>query len=147
MRFITRQIASYFVTVLGGGLFLAAGCNKEQGEKLLNVSGKLTTVDGRPVTTGNVTFYPDTSKANSTGHQPMGVLDAEGNYELSVPGSKKGAPAGWYKVVVYAVDDPQPGKPNKYLVNKDYADVTTTPLKIEVIENPEPGRYDFKLRR
>jgi hypothetical protein len=147
MRFINRQRAWYFVAAVGGGLFFAVGCNKEQGEKLMNVSGKINTVDGRPVTTGNVTFYPDTSKANSTGHQPMGVLDPEGNYELFVPGGKKGAPAGWYKIVVYAIDDPQPGKPNKYLVNKDYADVTTTPLKIEVIESPEPGRYDLQLRR
>jgi hypothetical protein len=146
MRRISRQQGWYLTASLSALLF-AAGCNKEQSEKLLIVSGKIATVDGRPVTTGNVTFYPDSSKANSTPHQPMGVLDAEGKYELVVPGGKKGAPAGWYKVVVYAVDDPQPGKPNKYLVNKDYADVGTTTLKIEVIEKPEPGRYDWKLRR
>jgi hypothetical protein len=77
----------------------------------------------------------------------MSDMLAEGNCELFVAGGRKGAPAGWYKVVVYAVDDPQPGKPNKYLVNKEYADVTTTPLRIEVIESPEPGRYDLQLRR
>jgi hypothetical protein len=146
MQSISPQQGCLCVALLCGILFCAAGCRGEQGEKLLPVSGKIT-VDNGPVTTGNVTFYPDGSKGNSTPHQPMGVLDAAGNYELFVPIARKGAPAGWYKVVVYAVDDPQPGKPNKYLVNKKYADVETTTLKIEVSANAKPGHYDLKLTR
>ena len=125
-------------------IILSTGC-KDPGEKLYPVSGKLL-VDGKPVPAGNVTFYPDGNKGNETLHQPMSVIDADGRFELLVPGGRKGAPAGWYKVVVYAVDDPQPGKPNKYFVHKEYTDVETTPLKVEVIAEAEAGRYDFKLK-
>lgn len=121
------------------------GCGGD--EKLPPVSGSVATTDGKAVPAGNVTFYPDASKGNKTGQQPTGVIESDGRYELSVPVGRKGAPAGWYKVVVYAVDDPRPGKPNKYFVDKVYADVTTTPLAIEVVENAEPGRYDLKLKR
>ena len=145
MRSIRHPQVWAFVALLCPA-FLVAGCNTQPGEKLLPVSGKVT-AGGKPVPTGNVTFYPMAAKGNETKHQPMGVLDSEGNYEVFVPGGRKGAPAGWYKVVVYAVDDPQPGKPNKYLVQKECADVDATPLKIEVIANPEPQRYDWKLKR
>ena len=33
------------------------------------------------------------------------------------------------------------------LIDVKYQDEKTTPLKIEVIANPEPGRYDLKLTR
>jgi len=128
------------------GTVVAAGCSKNDGEKLAPVGGTIT-VDGKAVPSGNVTFYPDASKGNASTHQPNGSIEPDGRYELFVPAARKGAPPGWYKVVVYAVDDPQPGKPNKYYANKEYADVNTTPLRVEVVENPEPGRYDLKLRR
>ena len=145
MHSITRLTAGYFFVLLCGTLSLA-GCKSEPNEKLWPVSGTIL-VEGKPVPTGNITFYPDRPKGNETQHQPMAVIDAEGKFELFVPGGKKGAPAGWYRVVVYSVDDPQPMKPNKYFVHKDYADVETTPLKIEVIANPEPERYDLKLKK
>jgi hypothetical protein len=130
------------VAVVLCGLLL--GCRSEPGEKLVPVSGSAT-VNGQPVRAGNVTFYPDSEKGNKTEHQPLGVIGANGRYELSVPGGRKGAPVGWYKVVVYAVDDPQPGKPNRYLVDPSYANVVTTPLRLEVIADAEPGRYDLRL--
>jgi hypothetical protein len=127
------------------GTAVAAGCGADR-EKLPAVNGTIT-VEGKAVPSGNVTLYPDASKGNASTHQPNGTIDPDGRYELYVPPGRKGAPAGWYKVVVYAVDDPQPGKPNKYFANKEYADVNTTPLRIEVVDNPEPGRYDLRLRR
>jgi hypothetical protein len=141
LRVTTRLCLAYLCI-----LFLTPGCAKGPTEKLLPVKGTVT-VEGKPVWTGNVTFYPDKGKGNETMHQPIGTLDASGNYEMVVPGGRKGAPAGAYKVVVYAVDDPQPGKPNKYLANKDYASADTTSLRIEVVDDPEPGRYDFKLTK
>lgn len=132
------------VLVLGSAA-LVGGC-KGEGEKLVPVAG-LVTVSGKAVPNGTLTFYPDAAKGNTTQHQPTGTLDAAGKFEVFVTGGRKGAPVGWYRVVVYAVDDPQPGKPNKYWVNQKYTDRGTTPLLIEVIANPEPGRYDLKLDR
>jgi hypothetical protein len=133
------------VLIVAAALLPGAGC-KNDGERLAAVSGTMT-VEGKPVPSGTVTFYPDEAKGNKTKHLPNGTLDAEGRYELFVPGGKKGAPTGWYKIVVYAVDDPQPGKPNKYFANPMYADIGSTTLAVEVVDKPEAGRYDFKLKR
>ena len=145
MRAPSRLRGPALAALLAGTAVAAAGCADERG-KLPAVSGTVT-VEGKAVPSGNVTFYPDASKGNASTHQPNGAIEPDGRYELYVPAARKGAPPGWYKVVVYAVDDPQPGKPNKYFASKDYADVNTTPLRIEVVENPEPGRYDLKLKR
>src|SRR4051812_40534827 len=98
MQLTSRQSRWCLAALLTGGVvFVAAGC--ADGEKLAPVAGKVT-VDGKPLTSGSVSFRPDASQGNSSQHQPTGTIDAEGNYELFVPPAKKGAPLGWYKVVV-----------------------------------------------
>ena len=146
MTFLSRQAAWYRGVLLSGGLlFAATGCRTAGGEKLAPVAGKVT-LDGQPLQTGSVTFKPDAARGNASQHQPTSAIDADGHYELSVPPERKGAPPGWYQVVVTAYDNPRPGR-LKTLIDVKYQDEKTTPLKIEVIENPEPGRYDLKLMR
>jgi hypothetical protein len=140
------QRAWYWAALLTGGAVLgAAGCGKAPQEKLVPVSGKVT-VAGKPLTTGSVTFLPNASRGNTSPHQPTSRIDAEGNFELTVPPEKKGAPLGWYKIVVFAYDNPQPGRLKSFIDTK-YQQENATPLAIEVVENPEPGRYDLKLTR
>jgi len=147
MRFTSRRPGWYLAALLAAGAaFAAAACSGASGEKLGPVAGKIT-VDGKPLTTGSVSLRPDAAQGNKTQHQPNGAIDAEGNYELFVPPAKRGAPLGWYKVVVTAYDNPMPNKPLKSFISMKYSDEKTTPLKFEVIENPEPGRYDLKLTR
>jgi hypothetical protein len=132
--------------VVAAALFAAtAGC-KDEGEKLVPVSGAVTAA-GKAVPSGTLTFYPDGDKGNKSQHLPTGVLEPDGRFDIYVSGPRKGAPLGWYKVVVYAVDDPQPGKPNKYFVHRKYTEIGSTPLSIEVVENPTPDRYDMKLQK
>jgi hypothetical protein len=53
----------------------------------------------------------------------------------------KGMPAGFYKVTIWSPDDkPLP-------VSKKYTNIKTTDLNIEVVPNPEPGRYDLKFMK
>jgi hypothetical protein len=132
--------------LLLGGVCAVTGCSSGGGETLIPVAGKVT-VGGKPLTTGSVSFRPDSALGNSSQHQPNGAIDAEGKFELYVPPSRKGAPPGWYRVVVTAYDDPQPGKPIKSFIDRKYSDEKSTPLKVEVIAQPETGRYDFKLNR
>lgn len=140
-----RLASSFLGALLTGAAFVAAGCSAGAGgESLLPVSGKVS-VNGKPLTTGSVSFRPD--QGNPTQHQPNGVIDADGNYELVVPPARKGAPPGRYKVLIFALDDPQPGKPLKSFIDMKYSDESTTPVKLEVVANPEPGRYDLKLTR
>lgn len=138
------QCSWYLAVLLFGSAGVAmVGCTGG-GESLAPVAGKVT-VAGKPLKTGSVSFRPDVSKGNKSMHQPNGAIDAEGNFVLFVPPDRKGAPLGWYKVVVSAFDDPWPGKPLKSFVDMKYADEKTTPLTVEVIATPEPGRYDLKL--
>ena len=146
MRFTRLQPGWCLGSLVTGVVFAATGCSSGSGEKLMPVVGKVT-VNGKPLTTGSVSLRPDASQGNKSQHQPNGAIDAEGNYELLVPPAKKGAPPGWYKVVVTAYDNPMPNKPLKSFINMKYSDERTTPLRFEVIENPEPGRYDLKLTR
>jgi hypothetical protein len=128
------------------GVSLAPGCAKSV--PLSPVSGKVT-VDNQPVTSGQVTLIPleETASAKSAGLS-AGSLDAEGNYTITT-GGKKGAPLGKYKVTVTPVMVPVAGAtgPPTAPFNKVYQDAQATPLQIEVVENPEAGRYDLKLNK
>jgi hypothetical protein len=69
-------------------------------------------------------------------------------YELktsAVKGSESGdgAPLGWYKVTVITQLPGQPEIP----IDARCTDVDTTPLSVEVVDNPPEGAYDFKVTR
>ena len=86
------------------------GCARNDGDTFLPVSGRVL-LNGRLLNVGTVSFRPDASKGNKSMHVPNGTIDAEGNYEL-ITINKKGAPTGWYKVVVFADANADPsGKP------------------------------------
>ncbi len=128
------------------------GCGAP-GEKLLPVSG-MVLVEGRPVKNASVSFRRDASRGNASRHIPTGVSNADGKYELMTAG-RKGAPPGWYKVVVFAdnfsADEPPPkgatAEIPKSIVNAKYLDANTTDLAVEVTEKPAEGAYTLKLIR
>jgi hypothetical protein len=143
----------YCSTILIGALALTVlGCGSP-GEKLVKVTGKVT-VDGRPWNTGHVGFFPDASRGNVDQIAPVGRIAADGSYELLTSG-KPGAPLGWYKVVIWATEDPQAAgnpwgkdgklKPVRWLINAKYTSKDTTSLEVEVVDNPAPGQYDLRL--
>jgi hypothetical protein len=109
-------------------------------------------LDGKPLSVGTVSFRPDASRGNTSMHIPTGAIDANGNYEL-VTVTKKGAPRGWYKVVVFADAnslDPKTASrplPPVWLMNIKYTDDKTTDLAIEVVGNPSAGVYDLALSK
>ncbi len=89
-------------------------------------------------------------KATPRQHIPSGTTDAEGKYELTT-GIAKGAPAGWYQVVLtpptaapVGGELPRSGPPP---FAKKYMDVTTTDLSLEVKAGAAPGAYDLKLEK
>jgi hypothetical protein len=132
-------------SILCGCVLLAGtGCG---GLKLVPVSGKVTR-DGRPLSGAAVSFVPDASKGNNARLSCMGRIGADGQYELMANGvtkseTGKGAPPGWYKVTLVTT---LPGAP-EITVNPNYLDPDKTPWSVEVVENPEPGRYDFKVSK
>ena len=123
------------------GLFSLAGCNKSLPSELgplIPVRGKVT-VAGKPLRGGNVSFYPLEYDPKTC--QPIGLIDAEGNYFVSSYG-QKGAPAGKYRVTV------DPGSDDKSLdrlVDVVYQNWQKSPLTVTVQENAPPGAYDLKI--
>jgi hypothetical protein len=141
---------------LGAALLLGAavGCQNAT-ENFLPVAGKVT-LEGKPLQVGTVSFRADTSKGNKTMHVPNAEIDSQGNYELVTQG-KKGAPPGWYKVVVFAnahdlvaLSAPpttaRPAAP-KWMMHVKYTDPSTTPLAIEVVATPSAGAYDLNVTK
>src|SRR5437588_5719848 len=85
--------------------WLAFGCGDDSGVgKTFPVEGRVT-INQEPLTAKStvVLFKPDAAKGNTSTFEPVGTVDENGNYTLMTQG-KKGAPPGWYKVVVTATE-------------------------------------------
>jgi hypothetical protein len=135
--------------IVWGTLGALAGC-RGPSEKLLPVAGSVT-LDGQPLTFGTVSLRPDASKGNQSLHHPAAVIDAAGRYEVFTTG-RKGAPPGWYKVLVFADEqnrDLVKGKmaSPKFVTHIKYIDERTTDLTIHVVEKPPPGSYDLRVTK
>jgi len=140
-----------------------AGCPGSGGDigATLPVTGKVT-VDDKPLADGNVAFFPDAAKGNTT-KAAVGGIVKNGQYTLvsaTSTSNANGAPAGWYKVTISAgmamtgtgnvVTDPAKDKGKPTLtptetksepIAEKYKDPKTTPLEVEVKAG---GSYDLK---
>jgi hypothetical protein len=137
-------------------LVLLLGCGDgSPAIRTVPVAGTIT-VEGEPlrVREGTVLFKPDKEKGNTTSYEPFGSIDDNGSYSLQTAG-KRGAPPGWYRVIVAAYQTPPAGKPSAMFkparydvrVNRRYGDAKTSGLEVDVVENPESGAYDLKLTK
>jgi hypothetical protein len=131
------------------GLAFVVGCG-DPGPPLVPVAG-VVWVNGKPLTTGSVSFRPDADKGNTSLHHPTGSVGADGRFELFTVG-RPGAPPGHYKVLVFADANTDPNtrtaahpKPPAWLTDVKYTSERTTDLRVEVVPTAEPGRYDLKL--
>jgi|EndMetStandDraft_3_1072993.scaffolds.fasta_scaffold548474_2 hypothetical protein len=126
-------------------LAMIAGCGAKS-ESFTPINGSVT-VNGTQLTTGSVTFHPDTAKGNHSPHIPVGAIDAQGRYQV-MTATKRGAPPGWYKVTVTAqepIDPKNPYAPPKHLIPLRFSDASTSGLEVEVVETANAGAYDLKL--
>jgi hypothetical protein len=149
--------------LLGTALVALAscGCGDRSGVGLTYaVHGKVT-LDGKPfnASTTVILFKPDAARGNENQFSPAGGVNQEGDYMLSTKG-KKGAPPGWYRVIVTAhegaVEHPKQAQGGAYgahprrptaraLLPAKYGREESSELLIEVVENPAPGAYDLLL--
>jgi hypothetical protein len=119
-----------------------SGCSG--GVRRVPVSGAVT-LDGQPLQGGVLLFHPDESRGNSSRVGCTGPVK-NGRYTLVTSGVTKadtgdGAPLGWYKVTLL---NDLPGMA-EIKVHSKFLKPETTPLEIEIVDNPEPGRYDLQL--
>jgi hypothetical protein len=121
---------------------LAAGC----GGGRHPVEGRVL-LKGKPLTgqAGAVVLKPDAGKGNQSAVAPVGVLQRDGTFTVLTDG-RPGAPPGWYKVVVIATaPSANPNEDTRRLLHRRYESEATTPLAVEVVADPDPGRYDLQL--
>src|SRR5687768_9394978 len=88
----------------GCGLVAASGCGG--GPKVVPVSGTAT-VDDKPLSGFVVTFIPDTEKGHTAEIDCSARLGEDGRYSIMTDDrydQYKGAPPGWYKVVIWSTD-------------------------------------------
>jgi hypothetical protein len=98
-----------------------------------------------------VQFRADPDHGNRSMEVPVGAIQPDGSFELQT-GTQKGAPPGWWKVLVVADNflvygqPPHPDwTPPKPLVNERYLAVRTSDVAVEVVDQPEEGAYVLKL--
>jgi hypothetical protein len=124
------------------------GCG---GVRRVPVSGPVT-LDGQPLNAGHVFFAPDTAKGNT--HKISGTSPIkDGRYTLETRGITRGEtgpglPLGWYKVTFQMVEQSTKKHPVvEPNVNDKFKNAETTPLSVEVKDNPDPGAYDIKFTK
>jgi hypothetical protein len=156
MRVSYLQCSRWFcASVILAGALLAAGCGDPNGVgKTVTVTGKVT-LDGTALTSGMVTFNPDTASGNTSKFKPFGQIGSDGTYTLTTgtsTGTVKGAPLGKYKVTVSTMTptmstDPKAAPPTPVTINAQYLDEAKTPFQLEVSEKAAPGAYDLPLKK
>jgi hypothetical protein len=121
-----------------------SGCGRS-GPKLIQVKGKVTLTGGAAVAYGHVILHPDASRGNTSKEVCQGTI-RDGHYTI-MTGGQKGAPVGAYVVSIEAAKEVDPNNPyfTEWLADEKYVDPNRSNLRLEVVEDPEPGRYDFQL--
>jgi hypothetical protein len=121
------------------GAIVSAGC-KPSLPPMAPVKGKVT-LDGQPVTSGQVTFVPTDNKTDA-GLLSAGTIGSDGTYEIHTEG-QSGAPLGKYNVRV----TPSTMAPLGATGVSVPLDTKFGEHSFEVVAAPEPGRYDLKLTK
>lgn len=131
-----------------GVLIVAAvvtpGCGSS-GPVLYPVEGRVTLKDGSPVKYGHVILHPDAAAGNKSQEVCQGTIQ-DGVYTIHT-GAREGAPVGKYRVSIEAAAEVDENNPyfTEWFADEKYVNPDTSKLTMEVIDSPEPGRYDFKL--
>ena len=141
-RGTVRQSRWGWAVLLAFGSIPLLGCSS--GIKRVPVSGKVT-LDGKPLNGGVLLFHPDSSRGNPARVSCTGPVK-NGQYNLVTSGvtgsdTGSGAPLGWFKVTL--IND-LPGTP-PINVHGKYLNPETTPVAIEIVEEPREGAYDVAL--
>ena len=115
-----------------------SGCSGVKIPSLGQVGG-IVTLDGQPLTKGQVQFLPDSSKGTK-GRMAVGIIGTDGRFSLTAFKPGDGALVGFHKVVIICEEDLPTFDPNskvamqppKSLIPIRYNDANTSSLTAEV---------------
>ncbi|NLE37743.1 MAG: hypothetical protein GX621_06935 [Pirellulaceae bacterium] len=117
-----------------------AGCQRKSNLPPLAVTTGTVTFDGKPLSTGTVTFIPDIQKG-TTGPTGVGYIQKDGTYRIQTA-LEDGAIVGWHLVHVVALDGSKPGNP--WIIPIRYDDPHESGLTAEV-KRGEANVVDLSL--
>ena len=127
---------------------ILTGCNKANQRAPYAephpVHGSVTFSNKTPLKGGMITFTPKDSKSGVGGqiYEVAGLVDAKGNYELTMPMYGDGAAIGVYQVKIEPREGEIPGS-NSNKIPKQYTGYES-PLEATVVEGD--NKIDFVLR-
>jgi hypothetical protein len=123
---------------------LMVGCDPGP-QPLAPVTGQVT-YQNQPLPRGTIVFVPDADRGNN-GPLAQGIIQSQGRYSLQTEG-KPGAPPGWYRVTVIAVEESPAYRGVRFtprsLVPERYRDPQLSDLVCEVKPGQENG-INFNL--
>lgn len=121
------------------------GCNPDPIGKTYPVKGKVY-LDGVLLKSGSVAFFPADQGEGTPAFEAGARIKDDGTYELSTRG-KPGALLGSYKVTVVLQTKVEPNRAGEVesLVPMEYTNKETTPLKVEVTDKLQSGKYDLQM--
>ena len=138
------RVKKFQIILMCGSLCLPA-CSSDPIGTTYPVKGKVY-LDGVLLKAGSVGFFPAEQGQGAPAFEAAGRIKEDGTYELSTRG-KPGALLGSYKVTVILQTKVEPNRAGDVvsLVPKEYTNKETTPLKVEVVEKLENGKYDLQM--
>jgi len=127
-------------------LAISAGCGESPKGRtgLFPVTGTVT-IDGKPLTTGMISFMADNAREAFTS-----PIDGTGKYKLGASATDAGALPGEYKVLIIATEAPKmstdPANPSqpKSLIPEKYTKKETSGLTATVKSEPNTINFDLK---
>jgi hypothetical protein len=141
-RVLSWLLISMVVVVLAG---CGGDANPLRGARLYPVKGKFVLSDGKPLTSGKVTFIGTKSQITS-----ITTVESDGGFEFKSPNGD-GLPEGEYRVVL----DPTPSgeikvaRGAKVKINlpypSKYTDEDGSDLKATVTSDESKNVFEFKL--
>jgi hypothetical protein len=142
MNLLVRVLKLIWLPIILQGTW---GCSTPS-ENYVEVRG-VVRVNGKPLTDGKVAYVPEISKGTSFEQISIGIINEEGVYTIQTL-QQQGMRPGWYRVCVWSAEGGIPTSPYgnvKWKVDEKYTNKLTTPLMVEVVDIPEPGRYDLNI--
>lgn len=134
------------------GILMVSGCGgSPDGPTLATVKGKIT-YQGKPLTVGQISFIPDSSKGTA-GPMASGRVNENGEFQLQTFKPGDGAIVGSHKVVISSYKEVafDPDAPNVSLesvsyIPVKYADDKTSGLVAEVKKSAADNVFQFELK-
>ena len=139
---VTRKLSTRRKWVLATSLFVCLGC--QQGPDYTGKVHGTVTLDGKPLSSGNVISTP-----TAEGRGATGAIQSDGTFVLKTIGQEDGVAPGAHRLVVLALEESDEANTNpeadrRPLIPARYSDPNRSGLTLDVVAG-ESHEIELKL--